>query len=118
MTLRVYTARITYAGPDGLDITAKGRHPLGKAFAPSWALLAPVLDKRSRGRLTEADWLGYVEAYTAEMRRSYREQRAAWDDVLGRDEVTGLCYCTGPWCHRHVWAGLLGRLGAEVMGER
>lgn len=114
-----YTARLVYSGKDRLDVTAKGRDPLGRAFAPSWRILAPALAKRSRGKLTDDDWTAYVAAYTAEMRASYREQRAAWVEVLGRHEVTICCYCVdSARCHRTTLAGFLGRLGAEVMGER
>lgn len=116
VTLLVHTARITYAGPDRLDITRKS----GDAtFAPSWLLLRPMLDARRQSGSYVWLWPRYVSDYTAEMRVSYREHRAAWDGLLARAEVTLVCYCTDPaHCHRTVLAGILGKLGATVMGER
>lgn len=116
MTLHVHTARITYAGPDRLDITRKSGDP---AFAPSWAILRPMLDAKRFGSSWVMLWPEYVEDYTAEMRISYRENRAAWDVLLARDEVTLLCYCVdAKFCHRTVLAGILAKLGADVRGER
>lgn len=116
MTLLVHTARITYSGPDRLDITRKSGDP---TFAPSWAILRPMLEARRNGPSYVWLWPQYVADYTAEMRTSYREHRAAWDALLARDEVTLVCYCTDPQhCHRTVLAGILGKLGATVCGER
>jgi uncharacterized protein YeaO (DUF488 family) len=121
MTLGVYTARVTYAGPDRLDITRSKAGPDGLPFAPSWKILRPMLElRREQGAMAAAyAWPQYVSAYTAEMRASYRDHRAAWDQLLARDAVTLLCYCTDPaQCHRTVLAGILGKLGADVRGER
>ena len=64
-------------------------------------------------------WPRYVADYTHEMRMSYRRNRLAWDALLARSEVTLLCYCTDAnFCHRTVLAGILGKLGAVVKGER
>lgn len=96
MTLEVRTARISYGGPDRLDITRAGNDPLGVAFAPSEALLrlaktqmarAAEMREQSRSLFTpssdvagllaeaariEADaWALYEPAYLAEMRVSY-----------------------------------------------
>lgn len=121
MTLTVYTARVTYAGADRLDITRKSAGPDGIAFAPSWKILGPMLRSRKRenGPAGALLWDGYVEDYTAEMRISYREQRPAWDSLLARESATLLCYCNDArHCHRTVLAGILGKLGATVHGER
>lgn len=118
MTLAVYTARITYAGLDRLDITRKSGEA-GLSFAPSWAILRPMIALRRAGGDELAAWPQYVEDYTAEMRASYRDRRAAWDWLLARPEVTLVCYCTDPaHCHRIVLAGILAKLGATVCGER
>lgn len=45
--LRVHTARISYGGPDRLDITRKSGTGLGLVFAPSWDLLKSVIDARA-----------------------------------------------------------------------
>lgn len=74
MTLQVRTARISYAGPDRLDITRKSADDFGLAFAPSWKLLGPALQARAAGagELDEDAWRAYVDAYFDEMRASYR----------------------------------------------
>lgn len=115
----VYTARISYAGTERLDITRKSAGPDGLPFAPSWRILGPMLALRRAGVPAAWAWRRYVEEYTAEMRASYREQRAAWDRLLARDEVTLVCYCTdAAHCHRTLLAEILGKLGAQVQGER
>ena len=120
MTLAVYTARITYAGPDRLDVTRKSGGATGRPFAPSWAILRPALKIRvedGHGAFLAA-WPQYVADYTAEMRASYRRKRAAWDALLARPAVVLVCYCTDPArCHRRVLAELLAKLGAVDLGE-
>jgi len=116
---KVYTARVTYAGPDRLDVTRMSAGPEGLAFAPSWSILRPMLQRRREDYVTEAEWLAYADAYTAEMRDSYRGQRARWDALLERDEVTLVCYCMDArHCHRTVLAEILTKLGTTSCGER
>lgn len=116
----VYTARVTYQGPDALNITAMDQDPVGRHFAPSWYILKPLLRKRKEaGDLSEQDWAAYEASYTAEMRDSYQRHRAVWDGVLARESVTLLCFCTHvKHCHRYVCAGILEKLGAKRGGER
>jgi hypothetical protein len=117
----IWTARVNYRGPDRLDITRKSAGPSGLPFAPSWAILGPALARRRAGDVEAIAnaWPQYAADYTAEMRRSYVEQRAAWDQLLARSEVTLVCYCTDPaHCHRTVLAGLLVKAGATYHGER
>lgn len=117
-TFAVHTARITYAGPDRLDVTRKSGDP---TFAPSWQILGPVLTMRKLYGATGVlqVWPRYVEDYTAEMRISYRINRPAWDALLARDSATLVCYCVDPvHCHRTVLAEILGKLGSTVRGER
>lgn len=103
-TLAIYTARIDYPGDDRLDVTRKGE----SVFGPSWELLTPFLERRRLRPLGEGDWAEYAAKYTVEMRRSYHEHRAWWDDLLERSEVTLCCYCTNPErCHRTVLAELV-----------
>ncbi len=75
---------------------------------------------RRRAGLDElTTWPQYVLDYTAEMRISYRNRRAAWDALLARDEVTLCCYCPDAvHCHRTLLADILRQLGATVHGER
>ena len=120
MTLRAHTARVAYAGPDRLDITAKSADPAGRAFAPSWAILGPALElRRTGGPVAMAyAWPEYAAAYTSEMRASYKRDRAAWDALLALDRVVLVCYCTdAAHCHRRVLAEILARLGAVDAGE-
>lgn len=126
MTLQVFTARVSYGGPDRFDVTRKSGGTGGVVFAPSWAILGPALAARKESkqlmdeclrlsglpetmaresefpymleaeRIEEGAWKAYVPAYTAEMRGSYREHRSAWDALLARERVTLVCYCVDP----------------------
>lgn len=119
MTLAVYTARVSYGGPDRLDVTRKSAGPDGLPFAPSWRILRPALDARRAGGDWSAAWAEYVGHYLDDMRASYREHRAAWHALLGREEVTLVCYCKDPlFCHRRLLAELLVRCRATYHGER
>ena len=121
----LYTARISYGGPDRLDVTRKG----GSIFAPAFDLL-------HAGNHGLIDWPTYVERYTEQMRwcwkraageaEDYRraEVRQRWLELLRRDRVVLCCYCTNPErCHRTILAGLLVKAGehvglpAEYLGE-
>lgn len=139
MTLAVHTARLSPAlrGRAGaLDVTRKSGTPLGKVFAPSWEILRPALDLRSRMKAATmrgletsdieaeylAAWERYIVAYTDEMRRSYRRDRRAWDGLLSLSELTLACYCATDAdgvlrCHRVLLAGMLVKLGATYAGE-
>ena len=114
--LRVYTAQIgKYHGADALDITIKSAPPEGRPFAPDrWDMVLGA----KRGRLSQDAYHAY---YLDLMRGSYRQHREEWADLLARDEVTLLCYCTPtvPFCHRHILAReILPALGARYSGER
>lgn len=137
MSLVVRTARIGYVGGDALDVTRKSARGDALAFAPSWSILRPALDARTRAaeasklwwsNLAESDegpailaasWAAYVPAYLAEMRASYRANRGAWEALLARPSVVLLCYCTDPeHCHRTLLARLiLPKLCATYAGE-
>lgn len=126
--LRFYTARVSYGGPNRLDVSRKGadRHAqahggdpgLGGPFAPSWALLGPALKAREAagGMIPAAAWRAYVEAYGEEMSRV---SAGDWSNLLTLSLATLVCYCGDPArCHRTVLAELLVRRGAEYLGER
>lgn len=137
--LIVHTARLSPAfrgRADVLDITRKSGTPLGKVFAPSWEILRPALDLRSRMKTATmrgletsdleveylAAWERYVTAYTEEMRRSYRRNRLAWNGLFERGTVTLACYCAPDAdgklrCHRVLLASMLAKLGASYDGE-
>jgi hypothetical protein len=99
----IWTARISYGGPNRLDVTRKG----GSMFGPSWPLLTAA-----RGR--RISWATYVDRYTAEMRRMYAKHRYLWAELLERPAVVLCCYCRDPkQCHRTVLAELLVRAGRK-----
>lgn len=118
-----HTAPIGYLGPDRLDITrGSGIAGAGILFAPSWTILRPARQRLNAGTMTPAKWAAYANAYTDEMRRSYRYNREEWDTLLERPRVVAVCYCDirpprPPWCHRRVLAGILVKLGATDAGE-
>lgn len=119
MTL-VYSARLSYGGPDRLDVT-RASATEGLFLAPSWAILRPALEafRVLHGPALERAWLDYVERYTAEMRASYRKHRDAWHDLTQRERVVLVCFCTDPKrCHRAILREhLLPALGAVDAGE-
>lgn len=119
--LIVHSARISYGGPDRLDVTRKGAwlawkagkgETIGGAFAPSW----PLLKAAKAGKLAFDE---YDPRYLAEMRESYVRHRWAWDDLLARPRVVLVCYCTDPeHCHRFLLrTRILPALGAVDGGE-
>ena len=110
--MKLYTARYGYKGDDRLDITVKGRDPVGKVFAPTWKMVM----KTRRGKMA---WDEYKEMYKELMRASYRTRKEVWNEVLKREEVTLVCFCpAGGRCHRYLLADFLEKLGAENKGER
>ncbi len=120
MTLRVHTARISYGGPDRLDVTRKSADEWAKSFAPSWQILRPALAARAISEdAALAAWVLYVPAYLELMRASYRERRADWDRLLALPRVVCVCYCVDhEQCHRTLLArDILPKLGAEYAGE-
>ena len=67
----------------------------------------------------------YRNLYTAEMRASYRSNRAAWDAFLARETATVVCFCPRRdpgdgqrhTCHRGHLAAILAKCGAVDAGE-
>lgn len=136
MTLRVFTARVSYVGADRLDITRAGADAYrkrtgltweGEPWAPSWTIVWPIIKLRREVRdlgayadsVLLAAWRAYEPAFTAEMRASYRHNRPAWDALLARESVTLCCTCTcADQCHRRLVARMLVACGAVDCGER
>ena len=97
----IYTARLSYAGDDRLDITRLGRDPIGIIFAPSESILWPYKALKRSRRATREKWLKYEQAYLAEMRDSQMLWPHVWRDVFSRTTVTLCCYCENAGtCHR------------------
>ena len=108
--LRLWTAQYRYNGPDRFDITVKGGANM--AFAPTWEMVR----KYKSGGLSEAQ---YTAMYIAAMNESICNYKEAWDTLLSMDEATLVCFCpAGTFCHRHILAQILERLGARYLGER
>jgi len=109
-TTQIYKSR---NDPDLLDITVKGKHPIGKVFAPSWDIVMGHKD----GKYTDAQ---YISVYYTMMLDSYAKHRKVWDWVLAQPRVVLACYCpTGNFCHRHLLVEYLTspNLGANYLGE-
>ena len=110
--LKIYTAQYRYSGDDRLDITVKGKDPVGRIFAPSWKM---VMGSK-KGKIA---WAEYQKMYREMMQVSYRQHRDIWTSVLSRDEITLVCFCKADSaCHRYLLADYFAKLGAEYMGER
>lgn len=110
--LNIYTGRI---GQTGLDITVKSGD---KVFAPTWDIVMNL----KNGNIT---WQQYVKEYYALMRNSYQINHERWLEILNKNEVTFLCYCTDPQrCHRTLLVDMFCKLGksesiqVRYMGER
>jgi len=99
-----------------MNTTRKSGH---KEFAPSWALLGPMLDIRKAGmEPSDTEWKVYVTRYLKERTLSRKRNRAVWDALLARRRVVLTCYCTNPnRCHRRILARILAQLGALDHGE-
>ena len=110
--VKVFTGVLwRWKGPYGLDVTVKGQDPLGKFFAPTW----DIVMGHKKGLISDAK---YTSVYHDLMLKSYRDHRDVWENLLAREYLVLLCYCRpGKFCHRHILAEYLGKLGAEVIGE-
>lgn len=102
--LRVWTASTSYTGMDRLRLRGS-----------VWSV--PSLVAADDEGLVRTD--ARHALYVAAMRCSWRRNRAVWDELLGRERVTLVCFCVrADRCQRSWLAELLGRCGARVMGER
>lgn len=111
MTCEILTSRISYGGPDRLDVTRATAGPEGIAFAPS---------KRLLDAADAMPFNDYAERYRAELAAQWRTRRFIFENLLRRPRIVLCCYCTDPlFCHRTVLAKALAgagaRLGVEVV---
>ena len=110
--VKMYTAQYRYSGNDRLDITVKGKDPVGRIFAPTWKMVMGAKE----GKITRDE---YQKMYREMMQVSYRQHRDAWHAILNRDEVTLVCFCpSNSDCHRYLLADYFAKLGAVYLGER
>jgi len=117
VSLDLYTARVSYGGPDRLDVARQTSDATGVVFAPSWALLRPAKAAQRAGTFDAAAWAAYERAYVNEMRFSYARNAGTWLGLLRRHgSVTLCCFCVlapgKPWCHRLPLAAVLVKTAA------
>lgn len=106
--LRVFTAQYGYSGEERMDTTVK----TGETFvAPSWDI---VLGHK-KGKYTDEQ---YTEQYLAMLDMSMHLYPDQWIALLRRRKVVLVCFCGREcFCHRHILAMWLEKLGARYMGE-
>lgn len=111
--LKVYTAQYRYAGQHRLDITVKGKDPVGRVFAPNWDI---VMKHKNNPNYGDKE---YTEDFHNLMIASLDSCTDVWmEDVLKRGYVVLVCFCpAGAFCHRKLVAEYLVQLGAKYMGE-
>lgn len=117
----VFTSRISYRGPERLDITVKSGTGLGRILAPTWDMVLGVKagygDQRWQEKavqpMTET---AYTERYYALLRKRYRENPDGFIELLRRDRVVLCCYCRADaFCHRHLAVDILEKI-AQAKG--
>ena len=111
--LKIHTAQYRYSGPDRLDITIKGKDPVGKVFAPTWDMVLAY----KKGKFKKDS---YVLLYKKLMKKSRKENPEIWKKVLKRKRVTFVCFCkAGAFCHRVLLAEIFEKAGkGKYLGER
>ena len=118
--MNLWTARITYAGSDRLDITVKNTAvgSLGWLLAPSWALvgghkLSVALAANNRTEIQR--WKAYqplshdqyTERFYQIVREKYRTHPAAFLELIRQDRSL-CCFCQKDvFCHRHLAADIV-----------
>lgn len=101
----LYTAHYRYGGEDRTDITVKGKHPMGRYFAPTWHMVMGV----KNGTMTES---AYVRLYWDMLTQVPVE---AWDWFLSQETRTLVCFCPEPdFCHRNILVHYI----LQIMGDR
>lgn len=92
MTLHVYSARISYRGPDRFDVTRKSGGEAGAPFAPSWSILKPALEARRKAEAILAERPGWSaedlyrdkgrDVCAVLERRAAEIERRAWEEYV------------------------------------
>ena len=107
--LKVYTSQYKYRGKNRLDITVKTGK---KIFAPTWDMVMGI----KHGTMSYEE---YTRKYYQLMRKSYKENKNEWNELLNKDEVVLVCFCKpNDFCHRYLLAYILAKLGAVCRGEK
>lgn len=94
--LQVFTAPISYAGDDRVDMRVGTVDPIGKLFEPPAELKGCGLRTFS-----ETVWEGLCERYDVRLRASYRVRRPDWLGLRHHLSITLVCDCPTPeGCYR------------------
>lgn len=87
-----------------LDTTVKSGE---RTFAPVWSMVIG----HKEGTVSDQ---AYTDLYYDMMRNTYRKVPNRWLAVLAMQKVAIACYCPeGAFCHRHLLADMLIKLGAR-----
>lgn len=106
--LRVFTAQYGYNGEERMDTTVKTG---ANWLAPTWDI---VLGHK-KGKITDEE---YTKQYLRMLDHSLQTHPEQWISLLRRRKVVLVCFCGREcFCHRHVLAMWLVKLGARYMGE-
>lgn len=103
----IWTAQYRYKGVGRLDVTVKGRDPLGRVFAPTWDLVMGV----KNGTLTEEE---YSQSYKGHINHifSIKPRHVAVQQIIDKHAEIGtlvlVCFCRPySFCHRYLLADIL-----------
>lgn len=106
--LEISTSQIRYSGKDRLDITVKSGD---KTFAPTWDMVMG----HKNGVISDEE---YTQKYIELMRKSLKNNRSRWLEVMNMEKVVFCCYCKkGKFCHRILLAKMFEKNGANYVGE-
>lgn len=110
--LRVFTAQYDYNREERVDTTVKTAHKEGYGFLmPSWEI---VLGHKG-GKISDEE---YTQQYLHMLDVSMQQNPEQWIALLRRRKVVLVCFCGREcFCHRHILALWLTKLGARYMGE-
>lgn len=102
----LYTAHYRYGGPDRTDITAKGKDPMGKHFAPLWEMVMGI----KNGTMPEQE---YIKLYCDQL--AHTVPTHAWEWFLSQEERTLVCFCPKEnFCHRNILVNYI----LDILGDR
>lgn len=112
--MEAWTAQYKYNGPYRLDVTVKGQDPIGRMFAPTWAMVTAY----KASNKTEADKQLYINHYHKIILDVIKNHRKEWDTLLARKYVVLVCFCAaGEFCHRNLLMHYLAQYGVICHGE-
>jgi hypothetical protein len=79
----------------------------GSPFAPTWDMVMGV----KSGIISQEE---YTTQYHALLQQRYRENRAAFHELIYKPRIAIACYCrAGEFCHRHLFKGVILKLAVR-----